>query len=107
MTWVCKSFDFFVRLFRCPFRFAFITRRNTALGAVNPLVHLMAWYLQFLPYIQVCLNLRTLVTAIIAGLLGFSGIAGAAVGIAKILFFLFLVLFVGFLIFGRRAAPPV
>lgn len=31
-------------------------RRNTALRAVNPLVYSMAWYLQFLPYIQVCLD---------------------------------------------------
>ncbi len=44
-----------------------------------------------------------LVIALIAAVFGFTGIAVASAGIAKILFVVFLILFLGSLIFGRRA----
>jgi uncharacterized membrane protein YtjA (UPF0391 family) len=44
-----------------------------------------------------------LVIALIAAVFGFTGIAVASAGIAKLLFILFLILFLGSLIFGRRA----
>ena len=44
-----------------------------------------------------------LVIALIAAVFGFTGIAIASAGIAKILFVVFLILFLGSLIFGRRA----